>query len=411
MKIGKMRWLAIVGFAASGTLAMGQIMSSAAVLTPNTQHIQACFGHSVALTPSVAAMGSMNDNIVQVFPRAGAGFGAPITVTDPFRRDKGLGRKVVMQGSTLVAGAPGVDPCSGGDGPMSSGVVLVYEVNADGSVAFTQQLTHDGVDRIDKFGEALAISGDSIIVGAKYANAPAHSSGTAYVFRKQDGVWEQEAQLLATDRAMGDLAGWSVDIAGDVAVVGAPFDSGRGNGAGAVQIFERLGDTWIHTQTIESPVPTVNGYFGVSVSTDGERILVGETGTNRAYVFARSSSGWTPTQRLVNRTGGPRFYVNPQFGATVEISGGQAFVGVPGHSTVERYTVAADGRRLIPVQQIASVHAGASTQFGISIAASGREVLIGARLAPADGLAVVMRETPESTSGGSAGAAPNASAR
>jgi hypothetical protein len=114
----------------------------------------------------------------------------------------------------------------------------------------------------------------------------------------------------------------------------------------------------------------------------------------------------------VNRTsGGPRLYVNPQFGGTVEISGGQAFVGAPGHSTVERYSIAADGRRLLPLQQIASAHAGVGTQFGISIAASGREAIIGARLAPADGLAVVMRETPGSASGGSAGAPPNASAR
>jgi hypothetical protein len=406
MKMGTVRWLALAGCVVSATSAVGQILSSVGVLAAVSGRDNACFGQSVALSPRAAAVGSMNDHAVQVFPRLpGGAFGAPI-----------VGRAVAMQGSTLVAGAPQIDACSGGPGPMSSGVVLVYEVGADGNAAFTQQLTHDGVDRLDSFGSALAISGDAIIVGAKYANAPAHSSGTAYVFRKIDGVWEQEAQLLANDRAQGDLAGWSVDIAGDVAVVGAPMDTTRGLFTGAVKVFERMGDAWVHTQTIESPTPTVNGYFGVSVSTDGERILVGETGTNRAYLFARSSAGWSATQRLTPTAPGGmvRGGVNPQFGAFLEISGGAAYVAAPGQSAVERYALTSDGRRLLATQRMTSSHAGAGTQFGSAIAVSGREVLVGARLAAGDGLAVVMRETPTppgSSSGGAAGGAPGATTR
>lgn len=389
----------VLGAALTATTLMAasagaQIMTQAGLLDPVSINPSGAYGTSVAISRHAAVVGSLYDHQIAVFPRQmRGGFGTPVMVSDPYGRSKGMGYSVAMEGSTLVAGAPYVDACSGGPGPMSSGVLMVYTVGPRGEVRFEQQLTHGGVDRIDNFGNSVAISGDTIVAGAKYDNTLGHSSGTAYVFRKVDGVWEREAQLVASDGRMGDIAGWSVDISGDVAVVGAPFDSSGLLSAGAVQVFERMGDQWVHSQTIESPVPTASGYFGVSVSTDGDRIIAGETGTNRAYIFQRSASGWVSTQRL-SRTGS-----NAMFGGIVEIRGGQAFVSAPGLNAVDCLTLN-QGRWSLR-QRMTSAHATGSAQFGSAIAAYGSEVLVGARFA-ADGLAVLMRageSVPTDTAG------------
>jgi hypothetical protein len=392
MKTGR-----IVGsIAAAGTVlaaasAQAQIMTQAGVFDPVGLNPSAAYGCSVALTPNAAVLGSTSDNRIAVYPRRlGGGFGAPVMVTDPFGRDKGLGCSVAMEGSTLVAGAPLFSGCTPGDGPMSAGVLMVYTVNARGAVSFTQQIEHGGVDRMDKFGNAVAISGDTIIAGAKSDNTLGHASGTAYVFRNIDGVWEREAQLCATDGRMGDLAGWSVDISGDVAVVGAPFDQSGLLFAGSVQVFERLGDQWTHTQTLESPVPTASGYFGVSVATDGDRIIVGETGTNRAYVFDRTANGWASHQRL-SRSG-----AGAMFGAVVEIRGNEALVSAPGLNRVDRFSL--DRSRWSLVQSMTSPSSVGGSQFGSAIAAFASEVLVGARFA-GDGLAVLMHDAGASSDG------------
>ena len=397
MKTGRIvGWIAAAGAALAAASAGAQIMTQAGVFDPVGATAGSAFGNSVALSRTAAALGSISDNQVAVYPRSlGGGFGAPVMATDPFGRGKGLGYSVAMQGSTLVAGAPYVDACGPGGGPMSSGVVMVYTVDARGHAAFAQQLVHGGVDRIDYFGNSVAISGDTIIAGAKYDNTLGHSSGTAYVFRNNDGVWEREAQLCAADGRMGDLAGWSVDISGDVAVVGAPFDQSGLLFAGCVQVFERLGDQWTHTQTLESPVPTASGYFGVSVATDGDRIIVGETGTNRAYVFDRTANGWASRQRL-SRSG-----AGAMFGGVVEIRGDEAFVSAPGLNRVDRFAL--DQGRWSLVQSMTSPHTVGGSQFGSAIAAFGSEMLVGARFA-GDGLAVLMSDGA-SSGGATAGAA------
>lgn len=399
MKIGRIvHWIAAVGTTLAAASAGAQIMSATQVLDPVGGTPGAGYGTSVGLSRTAAVIGSVADHRLAVYARLpGGGFGAPTLVSDPYGRTKGLGSSLALEGSTLVAGAPLIDVCSGGPGPMSSGVLMVYSVGPRGQVQFVQQIEHGGVDRIDQFGNSVAISGDRIIAGAKYDNTLGHSSGTAYVFRNVDGVWEREAQLCATDGRMGDLAGWSVDISGDVAVVGAPFDASGLLFAGSAQVFERVGDQWVHTQTLESPVPTASGYFGVSVATDGNRIIVGETGTNRAWVFERSASGWVSRHRLT-RSGR-----DAMFGGVVEVRGDQAFVSAPGLNTVD--IIDLNGSLWTLRQRMTSSHAVGNAQFGSGIALMGSEMLIGARYS-GDGLAVVMRdEAPESGTAGAGGSA------
>src|SRR6185436_14116419 len=93
----------------------------------------------------------------------------------------------------------------------------------------------------DQLGKAVALSGDTVLVGAPADNVGSVvNQGSAYVFRRSSGVWSQEAQLLAPDGQGGDAFGSTVALEGDVAVVGAPFaDTNAGLNAGAIYVFRR----------------------------------------------------------------------------------------------------------------------------------------------------------------------------
>ena len=83
----------------------------------------------------------------------------------------------------------------------------------------------DGAAR-DEFGRSVAVNGDTLVVGARYADIPPGSSqnqGAAYVFVKSGGVWTPKAKLISSDRQMRDWLGVSVAVSGDTVVVGAPF--------------------------------------------------------------------------------------------------------------------------------------------------------------------------------------------
>ncbi len=81
----------------------------------------------------------------------------------------------------------------------------------------------------DYFGESVAVSGDDLIVGAPYDDDLGGSSGSAYIFVRDGGIWTQKAKLLASDREGGDNFGYAVGLASDTAVVGGyHFNSGMG---------------------------------------------------------------------------------------------------------------------------------------------------------------------------------------
>ncbi len=110
----------------------------------------------------------------------------------------------------------------------------------------TQVLTAvDGLSG-DHFGESVAIDGNVLVVGASQADkGVALNTGAAYVFELAGGIWGQTAKIKASDRADGDEFGWSVDIDGSYAIVGARFDDTDAvTDHGSDYIFEESGGTW-----------------------------------------------------------------------------------------------------------------------------------------------------------------------
>ncbi len=126
-----------------------------------------------------------------------------------------FGNPVAVSGDTMVIGAPG--DATGGD---ASGAAYIFERVADG---WTEQikLLKDTPAAFDVFGQTVATDGETVVVGASGDNEVGTSAGAVYVYRKVAGEWSLQQQLLASDAETFDNFGRSLAISGSTLVVGA----------------------------------------------------------------------------------------------------------------------------------------------------------------------------------------------
>jgi hypothetical protein len=158
----------------------------------------------------------------------------------------------------------------------------------------------------DRFGSSLGVDGSTTITGAPFSSVRTQFAGAAYVHVLQGTAWNEQATLTASDAALVDFFGNSVDVDGDTAVVGAYASNTGGTDAGAAYVFTRTGTTWTQQAKLVASDPTPNAQFGYSVAIDGDTIVVGSpfadpTGlldAGTAYVFTRSGTVWTEQARL-----------------------------------------------------------------------------------------------------------------
>lgn len=211
-----------------------------------------------------------------------------------------FGYAATISGDTIVVGAP-MDTHNG----IRSGSVYLFERNTNGPNAWGQskKLVPGDVAAGDEFGVAVSLHGDTLIVGAHRHRPGARRSGAAYVFGRNQGAagaWGLVRKLTPSDGADNDDFGVAVALAGDTAVVGAQFNNGSvGSKAGAAYVFDRnLGgaDQWGQTNRIAPADGVANANFGHSVAHSGDLILVGApgdgaTGSGSAYAFARNQGG------------------------------------------------------------------------------------------------------------------------
>ena len=139
------------------------------------------------------------------------------------------------------------------------------------------KLQADDTDDYDYFGNSIAVSGDTLVVGTFYKNA-------AYVFsRNQDGAdeWGQVKKLTASDAAPNDRFGESVAISNDTIVVGAFADDDDGDASGSAYVFERNeggADNWGEVEKLTASDGASEDHFGDSVAICDDTIVIGAFG-------------------------------------------------------------------------------------------------------------------------------------
>lgn len=193
----------------------------------------------------------------------------------------------------------------------------------------------------DFFGVSVAVSGSTAVVGASLADVGANGDqGAAYVFVRTGTVWSQQAKLTASDGAAGDRFGTSVAISGETVVVGAPNDTvGANAGQGSAYVFVRSGTTWTQQQMLTASDGSAGDDFGISVGLDGDTAIVGadlddfmgQVDQGSAYVFVRSGTTWSEDAHLDSWNGGSSSggAAGDRFGYSVAVNGDRAIVGAP----------------------------------------------------------------------------------
>lgn len=182
----------------------------------------------------------------------------------------------------------------------------------------------------DGFGQAVAVSGDTALIGAPAKLIGVDlTQGAAYAFVRTAGTWAQQGSaFIPSDARATDAFGFSVAISGDTALVGAPNKTIAGNFVqGAAYVFVRSAGAW---QQQGAPLTLADGQasdaFGTSVALSGDTALVGASGRGAAYVFVRSGETWTAQGPALVGSGHAS---GDQFGASVSLSGDTALVGAP----------------------------------------------------------------------------------
>jgi hypothetical protein len=244
----------------------------------------------------------------------------------------------------------------------------------------------DGAE-YDNFGYSVAVAGDTAVVGAPQAFTP--GAGSAYVFVRSGTTWSQQAKLTASDGAPEDAFGLSVAVAGDTAVVGARYDdTSAGTDAGSAYVFVRSGTTWTEQAKLTASDGAAGDGFGFSVALAGNTAVVGAhfddtsagTDAGSAYVFVRSGTTWSQQAKLTASDGA----AGDGFGWSVALSGDTAVVGAftddppVGFDSGSAYVFVRSTTAWTEQAKLTASDGATSDMFGISVAVAVNTVVVGA---------------------------------
>ncbi|HWB02490.1 MAG TPA: hypothetical protein VG796_05650 [Verrucomicrobiales bacterium] len=323
------------------------------------------------MAPSADQIGIEIDETNARYPLTVDPVAAPVYIKahNPSGGDR-FGTAVAISGDTVVVGAHLEDGSGAGVNPPDTntagetGAAYVF-VRTDGVWTFQAYLKASNPTLGDYFGRSVAISGDTIVVGATYedssstgvnsfSNNDAEQAGAAYVFVRNNGTWSQQAYLKASNTQLNDQFGHSVAVSGDTVAVGAPQEDGAATGvnppsteganaSGAVYIFVRSGTTWTQQAYVKASNTGADDLFGFSVALSGNTLVAGaylEDGggigvnpvqnegmgdSGAAYVFVRNGTAWTQQAYLKASNPGP----NDWFAWSVAIAGDTIVCGAP----------------------------------------------------------------------------------
>jgi hypothetical protein len=356
-----------------------------------------------------------------------------------------FGTSVAISGDTVIVGAYGEASNAIGvngnqDDNSAERAGAAYVFTRSGT-EWTQQayLKASNTGAGDQFGATVALSGDTVIVGANWessnatgvngdqANNSLNMAGAAYVFTRSGTAWTQQAYLKASNPGASDGFGLSVGVSGDTAVVGAFYEDSSATGingnqtdnsatdSGAAYIFTRSGTTWTQQAYLKASNPGANDFFGYSAAVSGDTVVVAAsredsnaTGVNgnqsnnsasdagATYIFTRSGTTWTQQAYLkASNTGGTPGAFGEEFGRSIAMAGDTLVVGAYGedsnatgvngneadNSAVNAgaaYVFVRTGNTWAQLAYLKASNTGAFDNFGASVAVAGDTVVVGA---------------------------------
>ena len=301
--------------------------SEPASLVKQDDAIAPSFGSAVALSGNTAAVGASDAAIgdvarrgaVYVFEKAGAAWSQQGPALAPSGPAQDFGYALALAGNTLVVGAPGASDAAG----------AVYVFVRTGST-WSQQgapLSASDGDPGARFGSSVSLLGESLLVGAPLTPVDATHLGAAYVFMRSGDAWQQQRPALTNpDSDASALFGASVALWVDGALIGAPQSvAAAANANGHAYLFGHQATDWWLVESTSSPSGEIEARYGAAVALGAIGSAVGSPSS----ALLGADSG-TVDVRFGPHIGLSGTSAGAEFGAAVGLSGDWLAIGSPG---------------------------------------------------------------------------------
>lgn len=395
------------------------IASDAEVTSDNVQADDE-FGATVAVDGDLMVVGAPHHSTQKgkayVFARdeGGADAWGQVAELTPSRNNNlaNFGQAVAIDGDTVVVGAPR----EYGAGART-GEVFVFARNEGGADAWGEVASLAGSDVADSdfFGRALALEGDTLVVGASGKDDNGSDSGAVYIFERDSGTWSETVKLAPDDTGLNDQFGKHVALDGDTLVVAADDDTASGENDGAVYIFGRNEgglDLWGDVAKLSAPATASNPDFGDAVAIASDYLVVGadaaEGGvaeSGAAYVYGRDEGG-ADNWGLVSTLAGSEGAADDAFGRTVALSADALLIGAEradarGEDSGAVYLFELNAGQWVESQKLALPALGDDDLFGSSLAIDADTIAVGATTIVSEGSVFMFRLIADT--GGDAG--------
>lgn len=263
------------------------------------------------------------------------------------------------------------------------------------SACEVQKLIGSEVTQADVFGDRIAVSGDTMVIGARRDDDNGTNSGAVYVYRLDHatGDWLESQKLVAADGQPFDLFGFGLAICGDTLVVGSPYDDHEdctnppSCDSGSAYVFRRDDKTsqWTQRQKLIPNDIALTDHFGARLAMGADFILIGApsdddngTDSGSTYAFRYDGRQWFQEQKLLPEDGA----AGDEFGLDVAVDGDTAVIGAwldddRGVNAGAAYVFEYDGKNWTERQKLLASDGTSLDYLGRALAIDGDVILMG----------------------------------
>ncbi len=310
----------------------------------------------------------------------------PLTAGDPMVGAE-FGRSIAIDGDCVVVGA-----AEGSDeDAVGPGAAYVFK-RTGGAYVQEARLAAPDPEPGAQFGRSVAVKGNVVVVGARFASSDtAERAGAAYIYKKTKGAWSFVQKVVSSESAPEDNFGRAVALDNNLLVVTARKEDVSVENDGAAYVFRQRGGIWVQEAKLTAADSTDEARFGQSVAMRGNLIAVGArdadtpqaTGAGAVYLFSRAEGRWTQFAKLYAGDGAE----GDQFAFNVAVSGNLIAAGARRADPAGKkeagavYLFELQGTHWRQVGKLTAGDAKAGDELGHSVAMSGHFIAAGARRA------------------------------
>lgn len=293
------------------------------------------YGSAVAIEGSLAAMGPGNvTRALPMYPFVLSGAVWPIgtSLESPDSPYSTLfGSSLAISGDTVLVGASGSDVLNNATPSRESGQGRAYFFNrVSGAWKFDATFTRGSAHNV--FAGAVALDGDTAAIAEwGCSTPPATANGCVHIYTRTAGLWMYRTTISSPSPESGELFGFQLQLRNGTLVVSAPQ---RGTSdEGSAFVFVGSGATWTYQATLSRAMPAADDVCGWSITLGMNRVAMGcrTTDTGAVVVFTRSGSTWSGGVELLASD----VTAGDSFGATVAMASNndsRIAVGAPSQS-------------------------------------------------------------------------------